>query len=268
MTIGSFLKANTARLERADIATARLDILVLLEDELGQDKSWVLSHDDHELGPQVIEELDAQISQREKRVPLAYIRGVKEFYGREFVVNPDVLIPRPDTEELIEQLKLLKPEPGQRLIDVGTGSGAIAVTAVLEFPGLQVTACDISADALEVASENAVIYSAPVTFFRSNLLEDTKETYDFIAANLPYVDSIWERSVETDYEPHVALFAENEGLALINDLLMQTPAHLEDAGCVLLEADPRQHDAIIKTGAIHGLQFVAAKDFIVVLRKA
>jgi release factor glutamine methyltransferase len=268
MTIKQWIDHNTARLAAAGISTARLDILVLLEDALGQDKSWVLSHDDHELEPQVIEELDVQISQREKRVPLAYIRGVKEFYGREFVVNPDVLIPRPDTEELIEQLKLLKPEPGQRLIDVGTGSGAIAVTAALEFPGLQVTACDISPEALEIASENAVIYSAPVTFFQSDLLEDTKETYDFIAANLPYVDSVWERSVETDYEPHVALFADDQGLALINNLLTQIPAHLKDAGYALLEADPRQHDAIIKTGATHGLQFVTKKDFIVVLKKS
>jgi release factor glutamine methyltransferase len=262
MTIAGFLATATKRL--ADIPTARLDALVLLSNTLGKDKSWVLAHTDHVLLPEQAARLNTQLTQRAERIPLAYIIGKQEFYGREFMVTSDVLIPRPDTEALIDLAKKYIEEGGD-ILDVGTGSGAIAITLALELPHSMVEACDISKKALEVATDNAEELDAHVHFFVSDLLTDIDYRYFAIVANLPYVASHWQRSAETHAEPDVALFADDDGLALIKKLIDQAPGKLHPGGHLLLEADPRQHEEIIQ----YATQFTLLEknDFAIALQR-
>jgi release factor glutamine methyltransferase len=262
MTAATFLTHATQQLVASGIATARLDALVLLSDALAKDKSWVLAHPEFILTDAALRGLHAKLDKRARRMPLAYIRGRQEFYGRDFSVTPDVLIPRPETETMISVIKGLAPAS---LLDVGTGSGAIAITACLELPNSAVAGCDISIAALTIARQNAARLKAPVTFFVSDLLSGTPAHYDAIAANLPYVDPYWDRSPETDAEPAIALFADDAGLAYIKKLIEQAPATLNKNGYLILEADPRQHAAITAYAA----QFahVATDGFVVTLQK-
>ncbi|MGH7196219.1 MAG: peptide chain release factor N(5)-glutamine methyltransferase [Candidatus Saccharimonadales bacterium] len=245
LTLLKWLEWAQQALTKADITTARLDSQVLAAHVLGVNKAWLLAHPEHIIDAKTNKQLNAKLKQRLKRMPMAYVLGSKEFYGREFKVTPDVLTPRPETEQIITFLKDIQPTAGQRLVDVGTGSGAIAITAKLEYPHLVVEACDISQDALGVARTNAKQLGAKVRFFTSNLLEKVRGPYDIIVANLPYVDAGWKRGTETNYEPSIALFAEDKGLALIKQLIDQAPAFLSLKGYLIIEADPRQHDDII-----------------------
>jgi release factor glutamine methyltransferase len=264
-TVASFFRKASRSLGEAGIASARLDSLVLLADALEKDKAWVLAHPECELTESKTTLLEAQLAERVRRTPLAYIRGKQEFYGRDFTVTSDVLIPRPDTEEMIEQIKALSPQPGSKLLDVGTGSGAVAITAVLELPTIAVEACDISPTALKIAQQNAERLHATVNLFESDLVQNASGPYDIIAANLPYVDESWERSPETNAEPALALFADDEGLALITALLAQTPDKLKPNGHIILEADPRQHKTIEKAARLHGYMQTAAEGFVLCL---
>lgn len=269
VSISSWLREATERLRAANIQTARLDALVILADEVGRDKSWLLAHDDHLLTKSQQAALNLKLTARIKRTPLAYIRGRQEFFGRNFLVTPAVLIPRPETEALIELIASLKPQAHDTLVDVGTGSGAIAVTAKLEYPLLNVIATDISHEALGIARQNAKQLHADVAFIQQDLLEvSPSKPAQFIVANLPYVSKDWERSAETAFEPALALFAEDEGLALIKKLVHQSIQAIAPAGYLLLEADPRQHQAIQQVAQIHGYKLVADRDFCLVLQRA
>lgn len=268
MTIQRWIIDATGRLIEAGIPSARLDALVLLSDELGQTKAQLLAHDDELLSQEQFDNLEMKLQRRTAREPMAYIRGYQEFYGRDFTVTSAVLIPRPETETLIELLEALDVEQLPTLVDIGTGSGAIAVTVKLEHPDWHVIATDVSNDALEVARHNASRLGADITFLQGSLLEAISDPVDIIAANLPYVDQAWERfSPETDYEPPLALFADNNGLQLIYDLLDQAPGILTDTGHILLEADPEQHDAIISYAKTKSLQHVSTEGYIVILAR-
>jgi len=250
LKIKEWLAQATKTLSAAGIPSARLDALLFLSDTLRQSKSWLLAHDDEPLHPAQLAALQSALEARRDRQPVAYIRGHQEFYGREFRVTPTTLIPRPESEEGIELLKSLQPLAGQTIIDVGTGTGCLAITAALELPSVRVIACDISPEALKVAAHNAQALKASVTFFKSDLLAAISQPVEVIIANLPYVDPSWERSAETEFEPSLALFAEHEGLALIYKLITQTTTKLKDSGALLLEADPQQHAAIAQA-AVH-----------------
>lgn len=266
MTISEVLKAGSQQLETADITSARLDCLVLLSDLLEHDKSWLLAHDDFELTNAQQAEFAQNITQRAQRQPLAYLRGTQEFYGRDFAVSHDVLIPRPETEHIIELLAQLGPKNDDRLLDVGTGSGAIAITAKLENPGLQVTASDISDAALAIAKQNAASLKADIDFSKSDLLNNLTGQFNFITANLPYVDRGWRRSPETDFEPALALFAHDGGLELIKKLLTQAKTVLKTGDYILLEADPCQMPAIESYAKNLDYQKVSSRDFAIVLQ--
>ncbi|HSE61793.1 MAG TPA: peptide chain release factor N(5)-glutamine methyltransferase [Candidatus Saccharimonadales bacterium] len=259
-TVADWLDTVTKRFAVAGIATARLDALVLLSDALGRDKSWLLAHTDFVLEKPLLTALQPKIAARAARAPLAYIRGFQEFYGRRFNVAPDVLIPRPESETLIELVKGLRPTGA--LLDVGTGSGALAITISLEIPDLSVEATDISSSALKIAKKNNDRLGGRVrSFFMSDLLKNATGPYDAIIANLPYVAHDWKRSPETNAEPAIALFADDHGLALITTLLTQLDGKLKKGGYLLLEADPRQHATIEKAARLHGLVQTAAESF-------
>lgn len=250
--INDWLIYATAQLAQAGIATARLDALLLLCDALSQSKSWILAHSDEGLTAAQHKQLEEWLAIRMQRMPLAYIRGWQEFYGRRFSVTPSTLIPRPESEEGIELLQDLPLGDAPRILEIGTGSGCLAITAALELPESRVDACDISPQALTVAQQNAKNNHAHVHFFESDLLAAVPDAYNVIIANLPYVDQDWERSPETKHEPHLALFAKNSGLALIYTLIETAHNRVTTPGYVLLEADPRQHAAILRHAKKHG----------------
>ncbi len=199
-----------------------------------------------------------------KNKPIAYQKGFQDFYGRDFIVTPDVLIPRPETEQLIDAVLTLAGKPylpgvkapkrvlpeNPTILDVGTGSGCIAVTLKLELPKAKVCASDISEAALKIAQKNANKHGASIITIISHLLEKVKSgdihTPDIITANLPYVDENWDwlDKESLSHEPSVALYAKDHGLALIKKLIdeateLQIPY-------LIIEADPCQHEAIIK----------------------
>lgn len=278
MTIEQWLTYATRELEKANTPSARLDAELLLCHMLGVDRTWLIAHNDESLARAALSQRGGTrreglkeygekiLLRRLKREPIAYIVGHKDFYGREFSVTPDVLIPRPETEVMIELLTL-PAESAKTLIDVGTGSGAIAVTAKLTFPHLKVEAVDISEDTLKVAKKNAKNFGATIRFYQSDLLENTGNQYDVICANLPYVSRDWQVSPDVHAEPDLALYADDDGLALIKQLIKQATAKQLSGGFLLLEADPRQHDGIVEHGGKHGYIRHQLEGFIVVLQK-
>ena len=259
VTIKDWLDDATRQLTSATIPSARLDAELLLSHTLRKPRTWLHGHADDTLDARQLEIARARLDLRLDRVPVAYIIGHKEFYGHTFKVTTATLIPRPESEILIDLLDEALPknerliaERPMRLIDVGTGSGSLGITAKLTHPDLEVTLLDTSRHALNVAEENAKSLHAEVQIMQSDLLAAYPFVADIIIANLPYVDPEWERSPETDHEPASALFAANHGLALIFELLIQTKEKLSLGGKLILEADPEQHKAIIKEAAIYG----------------
>lgn len=267
ITAGQWLAKSTDELDLAQIKSARLDCLLLLANIFSKDKSWVLAHTDQTISKDQLKKLQNYLNRRAKREPMAYILGKQEFYGFNFIVNRNVLIPRPETEILVSELLDLPHNPGDSIIDIGTGSGAIAIAAKLSAPELSVNAVDISKNALSIAQQNANVLKADISFCAQNLLVNDKKIYNFIVANLPYVNQNWQRSPETDFEPKQALFAKDDGLELIKILLAQTPEHLKNHGYVLLEADPCQHQHIINFAKQFALKLVKDIDYCVILQK-
>lgn len=262
--IKDWLAEATHQLIGAGIGTAKLDAEILLAHTLRKNRTYLHAHDDEVLSPRLLEIANARLDLRLDRIPVAYIIGHKDFYGRRFLVSPAVLIPRPESEAIITSLKQLLPktipllpsETPKRLVDVGTGSGCLGISAKLEFRELDVTLIDSSRHALTVAENNATLLGATVTVLRSNLLAQYPFQADVILANLPYVDPSWQRSPETEYEPALALFAQKKGLSLIYQLLPQAAQSLTPSGVLILEADPMQHADITNRAKSHGLKLV------------
>jgi len=259
LAINDWLADATRQLVFAEIPSARLDSELILAHTLRKTRSYLHAHPEEGLSDRSIEIANARLALRIERVPVAYIIGHKEFYGHQFSVTTATLIPRPESESLIELLKKVIPrnisllnENPLRLIDVGTGSGALGITAKLLYPELNVTIADVSRHALKIAEKNADNLEAEVSILQSNLLADYPFTANIIIANLPYVNPEWERSPETDHEPADALFAANGGKALIFELLVQTKDKLINGGSLILEADPEQHDDIISEAKKYG----------------
>lgn len=210
------------------------------------------------------------INKRLDYVPIAYLIGTKDFYGREFIVNPNVLIPRPESEEIISSvLDIINNNYRTpiNIIDVGTGSGCLGITIKLEAPQTNVTLSDISESALSVAKDNANNLGADVDFVVNDLLFGFSNSFDLIVANLPYVSKNWPSSPSIKHEPDLALFANNDGLELINILLNQSQKALKASGFIVLEADPCQHPAIIEYAKNLNLQFIQQIDYVVCFRQ-
>jgi release factor glutamine methyltransferase len=263
MKIDNWLREGTKKLTESGVSSARLDCLILLEDALGKDRAFVLAHGEEIIPKTSLIVLNTQLERRQQREPLAYIRGWSEFYGRPFSVSKDVLIPRPETEVIIEEALALRLPPSPLIADVGTGSGILAITLKLELPSAQVYACDTSSSALLVAQRNAQALEAAIDFEKSDLLSSNDRTFDLIIANLPYVTAGQHTSPETAYEPKEALYAANDGLADIERLLLQlNSSRLKKGGYLLLEAEPSQHAAITAKAHQQNLRHLHTKGFV------
>ncbi len=220
---------------RIPVAEARL----LLGHLLGRDNAWLEAHRDDAVAEETATEYSALAGRRAAGEPIAYLLGVREFYGRDFVVTSDVLIPRPETELLIDIAKeKLFAADSARILDLGVGSGCIAVTLALELPWAEVTAVDVSAAALAVARRNAARQAAQVEFVASDWFAALPpRRYDFIVANPPYVAAGDPHLDEGDlrFEPRDALTDNADGLSAIRRIVAAAPHWLNPGGWLFLE---------------------------------
>ena len=271
MKANDWLDQAKAQLEHAGITTARLDSLVLLEDCLRQDRATILAHPDQELTTAQQAKLQRQVDRRCQHEPLSYIRGKTEFYGREFELNQYVLEPRPESEAMIDLLKQLKL-PVAKIADIGTGSGALAVTAQLELPQSSVAAVDIDERCLTVATRNAAKYEVNIQLFHSDLLQSfLQKSCNFLPevllCNLPYVPDEYQINRAATHEPSLALFGGPDGLDLYRALFAQA-SQLTKRPIILTESLPPQHAALREIAAKSGYSQTAEEDFIQVFQAA
>ena len=238
-------------LEAAGIPDARLEAEVMVMTVMRMTRQNIFAEQETEVPPNVAEELAAIVSQRLDRLPLAYILGYREFYGINVVVTPNVLIPRPETEGMVEHtlfMALMGMETRELTIaDIGTGSGAIAVNLAIHLPAARIYAVDISEPALDVAAWNIRAHAVAdrVRLGHGDLLEPLPEPVNLIVANLPYIptERIPTLQPEVQQEPGMALDGGPDGLDLVRRLLAQAPAKLTSPGMILLELDPEQFPA-------------------------
>ena len=257
----------TKKLEFAGIGSARLDTLILLEDALHKDRSWLLAHPETELTDFQQKRLEKQIKRRARHEPLAYIRGFTEFYGRRFMVNKRVLEPRPESETMIELLRKLANR--QRLTakswfmaDIGAGCGAIGITAALEMHNHNVDLYDIDASALAVAKHNCVLHELHLRTVKRDLLRNSHKPYDVILANLPYVPDHWKINKAAAMEPRIAIFGGKDGLDVYRRLFEQLTHFNWRPKYVLTESLPPQHEKLAKIARDADFRELKRVDFI------
>jgi len=231
------------------LTMARRDAELLLMHAIGRDRAYLLTHPEAQLTSEQAAVYEEWLARRERHEPIQYIIGEQEFFGLRLRVTPDVLIPRPETEHLVEAaLERMERNAPLRIADIGTGSGAIAVALAHALPMAHLTALDISPAALAVARSNAETHSVSghIRFCESDLLEAVAgESFDMIVSNPPYVaeNEILEPQVR-DYEPTSALFAGATGLDVYERLIPQAQAALKPGGWLLLEIGHGQRDAL------------------------
>ena len=244
-----------------------LDAEILLAAVLSVQRSFILAHPEEILDAQQEQEFLALMDRRAQHEPLAYLLGTKEFYKLPFFVNSNVLVPRPETEGIVEfVLSRASPKLALHILDVGTGSGTLAVTLAKHLPASEIIATDVSEKILDVARENAKTHDvANITFVKSNLLADveTQKPFDVVVANLPYLDTTWDKDPSTQHEPEKALYAEGRGLALYEALLQQLPKFMHEKTFGIFEADPRNVEKLAERTqqAFHKLTVSVLPDY-------
>jgi release factor glutamine methyltransferase len=256
-TIRDALSQATQQLTQAGLQQPRLDAQVLLCHVLEVELATLYTYPNQQLTPEQEQHFIALVARRAQDEPVAYLTGHKEFYSLDFLVDSRVLIPRPETEHLVDEaLKILKRmiEAGQQPIvaDIGTGSGIIPITIAVHEPRLPyLYSCDISPDALEVARLNCQLHNVEqrVRLLQGNLLDPLPEPVDILIANLPYVGTDEMSILDTDvrdYEPHLALFSGPRGLDLLHRFLhdAQQPGKLKPGATLLLEIGYQQREPL------------------------
>jgi len=250
MTINDWLGATTNKFSSAGIESARLDSQIILEHVLGITRESLLSRPDFELSNDDVVRLNSLIERRLKLEPVAYLTGTRQFYGLDFDVNSSVLVPRPETEKLVEYIIDTAREK-TRILDVGTGSGVIAISLKKNRDDLEVSASEISESALKVARANAGKHDVFIGFIKSDLFSEIRalKQYDIVAANLPYVslDKLSEQS-ELKHEPAIALFSdEGDGLNLYRKFFREVDQYLVPVtGYIVIEHDPVQFETLVR----------------------
>jgi release factor glutamine methyltransferase len=230
-----------------DVPSPRLNAELLLLFVLSRERSYLYAHPERELTPDEQANFDEVVRERARGCPTQYITGHQEFWGLDLLVSPAVLIPRPETEHVVETVLELMKEypfdgPGRlKLLDVGTGSGCIALALASELPHAEIHACDISEEALEIARVNAarLALGGKVLFRKSNLLSVySGEQFDFVISNPPYVGEADAEKVQKqvrEFEPRIAVFSGQEGLDIYRKLVPQAHEHLRPGGWFVAE---------------------------------
>jgi release factor glutamine methyltransferase len=257
------------RRELQDSPSSSLDARLLLQRVLQVNQTYLVAHGEEELTAVQTHRYHHFLQRAGQGEPIPYLVGHAPFYGRDFTVTPAVLIPRPETEQLVDTaVAWANSHPIHNLIDVGTGSGCIAITLSLRLPDVQVYAVDISAEALAIARQNARQQNTldRIRFFQGNLLAAAPGKFDLIVANLPYVTNGEWTSLDVgvkSYEPALALKGGADGLDLIRQLLAQAITRLHSGGAVFLEIGWRQGTAVRRLAEHYfpGVQVDVLPDF-------
>lgn len=260
LTIKEWIDHAAKKIASIGIESSRLDAELILSHTLRCPRTYLHAHGDDLIDIHREEIANARLELRLERTPIAYIVGHKEFYGRQFKTTPAVLIPRMESEIIIDLLgdclRQSHLSNGEKftLLDIGTGSGCLGITSKLEWRDeLDVYLTDINPLALSLARENAAKLKADVSILKMDMLRGWSQPIDFILANLPYVNPDWDLSPEIFKEPSSALFSENKGLSHIFELIVQALPYLHDKSHLLIESDRRQHGDIILYSKKQGL---------------
>jgi len=261
-TVRELLSISTQYLKEKGCASARLDAELLLGHVLAMSRLDLYLNLDKPLVSKEVDLYRECIGRRGRREPVAYITGTKEFYSLPFTVTPAVLIPRPETELLVEKVVqlgkacLAQGKQEVRILDLGTGSGAIAVTVALQDPAFRVTAVDVSAEALAVARQNAQHHevAGQIEFVASDLYSQVDGRFDIICSNPPYLtqEEMDSLQPEVSFEPAAALAGGEDGLAFYRRIFPEAPPHLSSPGWVVVEIGAAQGSAVAEAAAASG----------------
>jgi release factor glutamine methyltransferase len=264
MTVLELLQATTAYFKKHNIENPRLNAEHLLAHVLGRKRIQLYLEFERQLTERELAPLRDLVKRRGEGEPLQHLLGTVEFCGHVFLCDKRAMVPRPETEELVELLKSKIQNPKSEIVDVGTGSGVIALSLAATFPEAEVLAVDISVDALALARENAdrLSLSDRVQFLKGRLLENVERVFDLIVANLPYI-STQERhtlSREVLHDPEIALFAGQRGDELVRELIAQAPSRLRPGGMLALEIGLDQSEALLSALAEKNYRDICSKN--------
>lgn len=261
MTIQHAIERGFRLLQGKELRSPRLDAELLLAFVLSASREYLIAHAQDTLGSDQEARYRELLRRRSRGVPIQYIRGIQEFFGRDYLVNPTVLIPRPETELLAELClqRLQSISPPAKVLELGTGSGCLAVTFACEIPALKITATDISVPSLQLARLNAKRHQAEsrIQFVAADWLSGLRATprFDVIASNPPYVG--WSHRAHVDrsvfrHEPRRAVFAGERGLGAYRKILQSAQPLLRNPGCLILELGQETGPAVISMASQHG----------------
>ncbi|MGE5205918.1 MAG: peptide chain release factor N(5)-glutamine methyltransferase [Chlamydiota bacterium] len=251
MQLREAIQNAARRLQDAHVGSPRMNAELLATFVLGCDRAYLYAHGDRALTKDEIARYDDALGERARGVPAQYITGHQEFWGMDLIVSPAVLIPRPETEHLIETvLELARERSAQRIVDVGTGSGCVALALAKEFPWAEIHATEVSPEALEMARANAARHQLQqrIQFHQADLLAGMeKAAFDYVVSNPPYIGD-WEAdSVEAQvrrFEPRLALFAGPTGLEVFARLIPQAHKALQPGGWLVMEMGHSSRDQV------------------------
>ncbi|HUA13595.1 MAG TPA: HemK/PrmC family methyltransferase [Candidatus Sulfotelmatobacter sp.] len=271
MTVDQYLKLSSAKLKSAGIKSARLDTLILFEDVLSINRARLLAEPEFEITKAQQRKLNNLLNKRLDHTPLAYLRGSTEFYGTTFFVNNHVLVPRPESETIIDLLiEISKDDVFRqrtiRIVDVGTGCGALGITAKQNVANSEVELIDNDKNALKVAKINVDKLTPGVNLICSDLLSQAGKKYDIVLANLPYVPDQHCINSEAKHEPHQAIYSGKTGLEHYIRLLAQVKKLKKPPLYLLFEAFPSQHADLVDLAKKSGYRLYKTDHFVVVLK--
>jgi release factor glutamine methyltransferase len=264
MTVLEVLQATTAYLKKRSVENPRLNAEHLMAHALGRKRIELYLDFERALTETELAPLRGLVKRRSEGEPLQHLLGTVEFCGLTFLCDKRALVPRPETEQLVELVEMRIENRELRIVDVGTGSGVIALSLAAKMPEAQVLGVDVSEDALALAQENAarLNLSGRVQFLKGRLLENTEGAFDLIVANLPYI-SIQDRhtlSLEVLHDPEVALFAGAQGDELVRELIDQAPFRLRPGGLLALEIGLGQSEALLSALAEKNYRDISSKN--------
>ena len=264
MTVLEVLQATTAFFKKHDIENPRLNAEHLLAHVLGRKRIELYLDFERKLTETELGPLRELVKRRSEGEPLQHLLGTVEFCGQVFLCDKRAMVPRPETEELVELLKSEIQDPKSEILDVGTGSGVIALSLAAEFPEARILAVDVSDDALALAQENAIRLdlSDRVQFLKSRLLETIAGPFDLIVANLPYISTQDRRTLSREVlrDPEIALFAGPRGDELVRELIDQAPTRLRPGGMLALEIGLDQRDVLLSALAEKNYRDIRSKN--------
>jgi release factor glutamine methyltransferase len=282
MRIQQWISESQKQLESHGIQTARLDCFLLLEHTLGVGREKILAEPDLFLSSKNLLKLTKLLNRRLEHEPMAYILGSVEFYGYNFVVNSSVLVPRPESETIIDQCKRVVTDILQSynsdeptlpdnytvsIADVGCGSGALGIVAKLELPNCMVELLDIDGKALETAQINVDLFTLNISIIQSDLIQDSANYHDVLLCNLPYVPDEYVINEAAQWEPKIALFGGIDGLDLYRKLFQQINLQARKPLYILTESLPSQHKLLSDIAATIGYKLDIIDDFICIFCK-